>query len=82
MIGEVNLKNVALAVGMLARLYPGRIKAMADSMLRFPGVSGRLERVANRSDDQMGTFVDYAHTPDALRSVLVDLTAGALRDHL
>ena len=35
------------------------------------GVPGRVERVANTAD--LDIFVDYAHTPDALRNVLAAL---------
>jgi UDP-N-acetylmuramoyl-L-alanyl-D-glutamate--2,6-diaminopimelate ligase len=44
------------------------LSAVTDAVREFSGVPGRLERIS----DPKGThiFVDYAHTPDALKNVL------------
>lgn len=46
---------------------------MAESLRRFPGVPGRMERVDCGQD--FFVFVDYAHTPDAFRNVLSSVRA-------
>jgi UDP-N-acetylmuramoyl-L-alanyl-D-glutamate--2,6-diaminopimelate ligase len=67
LVGEYNLSNLALAVGMaIARgLPPDAIVAGAASLA---GVPGRLERVPNARD--VLCVVDYAHTPDALERAI------------
>jgi MurE/MurF fusion protein len=71
LIGQYNVANLALAVGIGEALGLGHA-AIARGIAALPGVPGRVERVANAAD--LDIFVDYAHTPDALRNVL-----GALR---
>src|SRR5439155_9497441 len=45
--------------------------AIARGIADLPGVPGRVERVPNTAE--LDIFVDYAHTPDALRNVLAAL---------
>jgi len=71
LIGQYNVANLALAVGVGEALGLSH-EAIARGIAALPGVPGRVERVANAAD--LDIFVDYAHTPDALRNVL-----GALR---
>ncbi|MBI9109735.1 UDP-N-acetylmuramoyl-L-alanyl-D-glutamate--2,6-diaminopimelate ligase [Maridesulfovibrio ferrireducens] len=67
-IGKHNGSNLlaAQAVGLHLGLTPEQLKATS-----FHGVPGRLERV--RNDHGFDIFVDYAHTPDALKNVLSTL---------
>jgi UDP-N-acetylmuramoyl-L-alanyl-D-glutamate--2,6-diaminopimelate ligase len=68
LIGEHNLDNVLLTLGIIEAL--GLDAARAASALRLaPGVPGRLERCDVPLDDIV-VLVDYAHTPDALSRVL------------
>ncbi|HXI59205.1 MAG TPA: UDP-N-acetylmuramoyl-L-alanyl-D-glutamate--2,6-diaminopimelate ligase [Polyangia bacterium] len=70
LVGEFNLANIALAVGMgVARGLPP--KAIADGLRALPGVPGRLEPVANKRG--VLCVVDYAHTPDALERAIAAL---------
>ena len=72
LIGHYNVENLALAVGIgeaLGLTHAAIARGIAD----LPGVPGRVERVA-AGHAELDVFVDYAHTPDALRNVL-----GALR---
>ena len=63
LVGDFNLANIALAVGMgVARGLPPR--AIADGVGALAAVPGRLQRVANERG--VLCVVDYAHTPDAL----------------
>lgn len=67
LIGGFNLSNLLAAVAgaLTLGVDPQTIvAALAD----FPGVPGRLERISNCRG--VHVFVDYAHTPDALRNVL------------
>ncbi len=71
LVGRHNALNLLAAWGVLSSLgvEPKEIKRGLET---FRGVDGRLERVDNAKG--VGVFVDYAHTPDALKVVL-----GALR---
>jgi len=65
LVGSFNALNVALAFTLLAEL------GISPTALRgaFKGVTvpGRMEQVAP------GVYIDYAHTPDALKRALVEL---------
>ncbi len=67
LLGPFNLSNLlaAIAVGGFLKIP---IRRIAESLSRFHAVPGRLERVQNR--EGIHVFVDYAHTPDALKNVL------------
>jgi murE/murF fusion protein len=70
LIGHYNVANVALAVGIAEALgLPHPVIARGIAELRR--VPGRVERVDNPAE--LDIFVDYAHTPDALRNVLTAL---------
>lgn len=78
LIGRYNLDNLALAAGIGVALgLSAEVTAAGLSALR--GVPGRLERVdgpRDRAEEEApgpAVFVDYAHTPDALRRVLAAL---------
>ncbi len=79
LLGEHNLDNLLLALGML--LSAGEdVELAAAALSSAAGVPGRLERVDEASDARL-VVVDYAHTPDALRRALEalrPLTAGRL----
>ncbi len=70
LIGHYNVANLALAVGIGEALGLPH-EAIARGVADLPGVPGRVERVPNDAD--LDIFVDYAHTPDALRNVLTAL---------
>jgi MurE/MurF fusion protein len=67
LIGHYNVDNIALAVGIGEALGLSH-EAIARGISSLRGVPGRVERVANEAE--LDIFVDYAHTPDALRNVL------------
>lgn len=67
LVGRHNVENCMGALLAGVGLGVG-VAAIADALENFPGVPGRLERIA--SPDGRMAFVDYAHTDDALRSVL------------
>ncbi len=76
MVGMHNVFNLLAALGVCAGLGIDPMEA-AEGAAGVELVPGRLERVADAGDLQ--AFVDYAHTEDALRQVLVFLrTVGAV----
>lgn len=71
LLGEHNLCNI-LAAATAAMAMGIGLKDVKRGIESLPPVPGRLERVATTGG--YSVFVDYAHTPDAMESVL-----GALR---
>ena len=68
LIGEHNLENLLVALGILVQLdFP--IELAAEALGQAPAAPGRLER-CDGPDDDLIVVVDYAHTPDALSRVL------------
>jgi len=70
MVGLFNVSNILAAslFGVAAGVSADEIgKGIAD----LPGVPGRLERVRNNRN--IHVFVDYAHTPDALKKTIETL---------
>ena len=79
LVGEFNLRNIlcAIGIGIMHREVLGCIQEGIENVKTVPG---RLERVflpetpnndTTASADKLpAVFIDYAHTPDALRNVL------------
>jgi len=65
--GRYNVSNVLCALAV-ARALGRDISELAPLVGHFPGVPGRMERVAANLPFQC--LVDYAHTDDALRNAL------------
>jgi UDP-N-acetylmuramoyl-L-alanyl-D-glutamate--2,6-diaminopimelate ligase len=72
MIGEGHVYNclTAAAVGLL---YGLKLTDIVRGLERLERIPGRMERL--ECGQPYGVFVDYAHTPDALDSVLRSLRA-------
>jgi UDP-N-acetylmuramoyl-L-alanyl-D-glutamate--2,6-diaminopimelate ligase len=68
LVGDHNLENILLAMGILHALEIDLDLAVLGFAGDF-GVPGRLER-CDGLDDDVVVLVDYAHTPDALERVL------------
>lgn len=68
--GKHNIENILCAAGAASGLgiSPETIKRGIESISVIPG---RLERI--KSDTGVSVYVDYAHTPDALKNVLLSL---------
>jgi UDP-N-acetylmuramoyl-L-alanyl-D-glutamate--2,6-diaminopimelate ligase len=73
LVGEHNLENLLVALGVLLELGVAPVDAAA-ALARAPQVPGRLERCDGPGDD-VTVLVDYAHTPDALARVLTAVRA-------
>lgn len=78
MVGRHNLSNALAAIG-LSQALDVPFDVIRAGLSELEGVPGRLQRVP--VDAPYTIFVDYAHTPDALRRVgatLRPLTRGRL----
>ncbi|MEC7984088.1 MAG: UDP-N-acetylmuramoyl-L-alanyl-D-glutamate--2,6-diaminopimelate ligase [Myxococcota bacterium] len=76
LIGRHNVENILCAIGC-ALGFGLSIQQIQEALSHTPPVPGRLERVPSA----IPIFVDYAHTPDALRHALLtlrELCAGKL----
>jgi UDP-N-acetylmuramoyl-L-alanyl-D-glutamate--2,6-diaminopimelate ligase len=74
LVGEFQAMNVLAALGLVVATGVA-LDAALPALPRLSGVPGRLQLVGE-SATGAPVFVDYAHTPDALASVL-----AALRPH-
>lgn len=72
MLGRFNLSNMLQALLAIEAIGVDLSTLNPESLARWSGVPGRLERVP-RQDDEPAVFVDYAHTPDALERALETL---------
>ncbi|MCB1106794.1 MAG: UDP-N-acetylmuramoyl-L-alanyl-D-glutamate--2,6-diaminopimelate ligase [Chlamydiia bacterium] len=67
LLGKHNVYNCLAALA--AALCKGEsLTSLQKKLVTFPGVPGRLERIENKKGIHL--FVDFAHTPEALRKVL------------
>ncbi len=78
LLGRHNVSNIAAAAAALlaSGVAPAAVR---DGLAELAHVPGRLERVS--PDGELNVIVDYAHTADALRLVLLslrELTKGRL----
>lgn len=73
--GAFQIRNALAALGLVLGAEPDLdADAAAAALAGLKGVPGRLQKVA--ALDGRTAYIDYAHTPDALRTVL-----AALRPH-
>ncbi|PID33698.1 MAG: UDP-N-acetylmuramoyl-L-alanyl-D-glutamate--2,6-diaminopimelate ligase [Thiotrichales bacterium] len=71
-LGRFNLSNLLAALGAMLALGDS-LKSAVEKLNQVETVAGRMEKVA---DSDVLAVVDYAHTPNALETVL-----KALREH-
>ncbi|MBD2258929.1 UDP-N-acetylmuramoyl-L-alanyl-D-glutamate--2,6-diaminopimelate ligase [Pseudanabaena sp. FACHB-2040] len=69
LVGQFNLENLLAAVGAALQLGVA-LETIVAVLPQFPGVPGRMERVQVREDQDISVIVDYAHTPDSVKSSL------------
>ena len=67
LLGWYNVAN-ALAATAAALLLDVPVAAIQEGLARFAGISGRLERIDR--GQAFAVYVDFAHTPNSLESVL------------
>lgn len=68
--GRYNVANAlaAISTALLLDIHPTDIKR---ALATFPGIKGRLEKIENQRG--IHAYVDFAHTPNALKEVLTNL---------
>lgn len=72
LIGKYNIFNAATAFSVaLDLLGISSSKKISRSINNLDCIPGRLQQVSN--DNNIGIYIDYAHTPDALENVLATL---------
>lgn len=72
LLGKFNLYNI-LAAAAAAHAVETPKEAIRDGIAALAQIPGRLEKVSTAA--QPAVFIDYAHTDDALRRVLQNLSA-------
>jgi len=79
LIGEFQIMNLLCALAcVIAEDHSNerRVNKLINALSKIDGVPGRLQHVTDPGGIYHG-YVDYAHTPDALKTVL-----GAIRPHV
>ena len=72
LVGRFNVSNIMNAFGIALQLgIPAEL--IVSALAEAPQVPGRLERVHAAHDGGVSVFVDYAHTPDALKKALASI---------
>lgn len=75
LVGEFQARNALVAAGLVIGAGEDA-RAVLEALPRLRGVRGRMERAAVTRDGA-AVFVDYAHTPGAIRTAV-----AALRPHV
>ncbi len=78
LVGSFQASNAFMAAGLIIACG-GEPASVFDAMESLVGVSGRLQRIGE-SRDGAPIFIDYAHTPDALKTVLSAVRPHAARN--
>ncbi|MDP8234680.1 MAG: UDP-N-acetylmuramoyl-L-alanyl-D-glutamate--2,6-diaminopimelate ligase [Candidatus Saelkia tenebricola] len=68
--GKHNIYNILAAIALALR-FGVKKDYILNALENFTGVKGRLEHIFGSS--QVKVFIDYAHTPEALKEVLFTL---------
>ncbi len=74
LVGQFNLRNMLCSIG-IGIAHNEKLDCMQNGLQYMKTIPGRLERVSLEKDHPCcpTVFVDYAHTPDALKNVLTAL---------
>ncbi len=71
LIGKIQLKNVLMAI--IAAKYSGiSLDKILNTIPKLKAVEGRFEKIG-KIKNQSKVILDYAHTPDALKTCLLNL---------
>ncbi len=71
LIGKIQIKNILMA--MLAAIESGLdLAAMAKMLNKIKPIEGRIENIGKLRNNSK-VILDYAHTPDALETVLINI---------
>jgi UDP-N-acetylmuramoyl-L-alanyl-D-glutamate--2,6-diaminopimelate ligase len=70
LLGRTNVYNILAAIGVSITMGL-ELKTVIEAISKFKGVEGRMEPI--RTGQDFLAVVDYAHTPEALRTALLAL---------
>ena len=71
LIGKIQIKNLLMAT--LAAIKSGLdLNSITKSMIKIKPAEGRLENIGNLKNNSK-VILDYAHTPDALKTILMNI---------
>ena len=70
LVGNIQIKNLIFAI-VAAYLSKVKIKDILKSIKKIKPISGRLENVG-KLRNKSNIILDYAHTPDALKTVILN----------
>lgn len=70
LVGKHNIENIMSAIGV-ASGFGISSEIIKKGIESLSVISGRLERIKNEAG--ISVYVDYAHTPDAIKNVLLSL---------
>ncbi|NGX63659.1 MAG: UDP-N-acetylmuramoyl-L-alanyl-D-glutamate--2,6-diaminopimelate ligase [Candidatus Anoxychlamydiales bacterium] len=70
LIGRYNVSNIlaAISLGIILKID---LNKLSSDLKSFKQVKGRLEKISNNKNFHV--FVDFAHSPDAMKNVLLTL---------
>ena len=71
-IGKFNIYNILGVIGCLISMGY-KIPEIIKSIKNLSPVPGRVEFITNKSKNMPSVVIDYAHTPDALKNILLSL---------
>lgn len=71
LIGYYNIQNLLTCMAIVDYIHKADIKELANSIPELKSAKGRIENVENNQN--IGIYIDYAHTPDAVENVLKNL---------
>ncbi len=71
LIGKTQVKNVLMAI-LAAEKSKLNIDKIIKNIHKLKSVNGRFEKIGNLKNNSI-VILDYAHTPDALKTCLIDL---------
>ena len=71
LIGKIQIKNLVFAI-VAAYLSDIKIKNILNSIKNIKPISGRLEKIGDIKNNSK-VILDYAHTPDALKTVILNV---------
>lgn len=72
LVGEFQVMNVLCSLGLVLAENRDQAKTYIESLAGLQGAPGRLELVSGHPKNA-AVYIDYAHTPDALETILKSL---------
>ena len=73
LVGKIQIQNLVFAI-IAAHLSKLKMSTIMKSINKIKPIEGRFEKVGNLKNNS-NVFLDYAHTPDALKTVISEIKA-------